>query len=150
MPRLLVIHHTTSPATEALLDAAVRGATAPEVEGVETVRVPALAVGVPDVLAADGYLLATPANLGYISGALKHAFDVVYYPVRDATQGRPYAAVVHGNNDTGGAIRAIDTITTGLGWRQVAATLSVIGEPSKADLESVWELAATVAATLLP
>lgn len=148
MPQLLVIHHTTSPATEELFDALVRGASTPEVEGVTVVRVPALSVGAADVLAADGYLLATPANLGYISGALKHAFDVVYYPVRDATRGRPYAALIHGNNDTTGALRAIDTITTGLGWVAAASALSVTGAPGKADLDAAWELGATLAATL--
>ncbi len=148
MPQLLVIHHTTSPATEELFDALVRGASTPEIEGVEVARVPALSVGVPDVLGADGYLLVTPANLGYISGALKHAFDLVYYPARDATRGRPYGAVVHGNNDTTGAVRAIETITTGLGWVPVAPVRSVIGAPTKADLEALWELGATLAATV--
>lgn len=149
MPRVLVVHHTTSPATEELFDALVRGAGTPDLEGVEVVRVPALSLGPAEVLAADGYLLATPANLGYISGALKHAFDVVYYPVRDATRSRPYGALVHGNNDTGGAVRAIETITTGLGWPPVAPVLSVVGAPTKADLDAAWELGATLAATVV-
>lgn len=48
------------------------GATDPEIQGVEVVRRPALTVSPTDMLEADGYLLGTPANLGYMSGALKH------------------------------------------------------------------------------
>src|SRR3712207_8818071 len=52
-----------------------------------------------DLLAADGVLLGTPANIGYMSGALKHFFDTVYYPCLDATVGLPYGVYVHGNED---------------------------------------------------
>jgi multimeric flavodoxin WrbA len=117
---------------------------------VEVIRRPALSVTVPDVLGADGYLLGTAANLGYMSGALKHAFDTIYYPCLDATRGRPYGVYVHGNNDTTGAIRGVESITTGLGWNKVAPPVTVIGEPSKSDLRRCWELGATVAAGLMP
>ena len=68
------------------------------------------------MLSADGYLLGTPANLGYMSGALKHFFDQIYYPCLDATVGRPYALYVHGNSDTAGAVRAVESLVTGLRW----------------------------------
>ncbi|WP_419773319.1 hypothetical protein [Gordonia alkanivorans] len=55
-----------------MFEAVVSGATDPEIEGVEVVRRAALAVTASDFLEADGYILGTPANLGYISGALKH------------------------------------------------------------------------------
>ena len=71
--RLLIIHRTPSPHTQEMF-AAVSGATDPEIEGVEVVRRPALTVTPTDILEADGYLLGTPANLGYMSGALKHYF----------------------------------------------------------------------------
>jgi multimeric flavodoxin WrbA len=102
------------------------------------------------VLGADGYILGTPANFGYMSGALKHFFDLVYYPCLDATRRRPYALYVHGNNDTAGAVRAVEGITTGLGWRRVQAPLTIIGTPSRADLDACWELGAAVAAGLAP
>jgi multimeric flavodoxin WrbA len=70
--RLLVIHHTPSPHTQEMFEAVVAGATAPDIQGVDVVRRPALTVSSTDVLAADGYLLGSPANLGYMSGALKH------------------------------------------------------------------------------
>lgn len=152
VPRLLVVHHTVSPATEELLDAVLRG-TRDDALGpagsLEVVVVPALAAGAPDVLAADGFLLGTPANIGYISGALKHFFDTVYYPCRAGTKGRPYGAYVHGNQDSTGAVRAIETITKGLGWMSVAPVLTVPGPISKPDREAAYELGATVAATLL-
>jgi hypothetical protein len=53
---------------------------------------------------------------------------------------------VHGNLDTGGAVRAIESITTGLAWQQVRPAVSVTGTPEKADLEACWELGALVAA----
>lgn len=68
---LLIVHHTPSPHTHEMFEAVVSGATDPEIEGVEVLRRPALTVSPAEMLAADGYLLGTPANLGYISGALK-------------------------------------------------------------------------------
>jgi multimeric flavodoxin WrbA len=102
-----------------------------------------------EMLEADGYLLGTPANLGYMSGALKHAFDVCYYPCLDTTRGRPFGLYLHGNEGTEGAERGVTAITTGLGWVQAVAHVVVSGKPSKGDLESCWELGATVAAQLM-
>ncbi|MFJ9543189.1 flavodoxin family protein [Streptomyces sp. NPDC101225] len=149
MPTLLIVHHTPSPNCQAMLEAVVAGATAPEIEGVEVVRRPALAATASDVLAADAYVLGTPANIGYMSGALKHFFDQIYYPCLDATRGRPFGCYVHGGSDVAGALRGIGTITTGLGWKTAAQPVTVTGEPAKAGLEACWELGATLAAGLL-
>ena len=98
-------------ATGTSVEAVLSGATCEEVSEVRVVRRPALAATVSDVLDADGYLLGTPANIGYMSGALKHFFDTIYYPCLDATKGRPYALYVHGNLGTEGAIKAVSSIT---------------------------------------
>ena len=149
MPTLLIIHHTPSPFMQDMFEAVVSGATAPDIEGVEVVRRAALQVTASDVLAADGYLLGTPANLGYMSGALKHAFDTFYYPCLDSTRGRPFGVYLHGNQGTEGAERSIATVTTGMGWEQVAAPVIVTGPPDAADRERCWELGATLAAGLM-
>jgi multimeric flavodoxin WrbA len=145
---LLVVHHTTSPATQELLEAALAGTKAEGIEGVDVVVRAALAATVSDALAADGFLLGTPANIGYMSGALKVFFDAVYYPTLTANEGAPYGLWVHGNNDTAGAVRAVESIAAGLGWRRAAEPVSVIGPPAKDDRDAVWNLAATVAVTL--
>jgi hypothetical protein len=151
--RLLVVHHTPSPALHALVERVLAGARDPEVAGagdtpVEVVSRPALTATALDALEADGYILGSPANLGYLSGALKHFFDLAYYPCLDVTAGRPFASFLHGNDDTAGAARALDKITTGLRWSRVAAPVEIVGEPSRADLDACWDLGATVAATL--
>lgn len=150
MPTLLIVHHTPSPNVQAMFEAVVAGATTDEIEGVTVVRKPALAATASDVLAADGYLLGTTANLGYMAGALKHFFDQIYYPCLDATRGRPYSYYVHGGSDVSGTTRGIERIVTGLAWEKAAEPVTVTGgEPTKDDLEALWELGATVAATLI-
>src|SRR5215831_16114412 len=114
MARLLIVHHTASPALEELLEAVLAGARTDEITGVEVQVVPALSAGAPDVLAADGFVLGTPANIGYMSGALKHFFDQIYYPCLQAKTAAPYGLYVHGASDTTGAVRAVKSIAAGL------------------------------------
>ena len=148
MPTLLIVHHTPSPNCQAMFEAVVSGATTPEIEDVRVVRRAALSATVSDVLDADGYLLGTPANLGYMSGALKHFFDQVYYPCLDETRGRPFGYYVHGGNDVTGAVRGIESIATGLGWRRAVDPVTLTGAPDRTGIEACWELGATVAAGL--
>jgi flavorubredoxin len=148
MPRLLIVHHTPSPALQEMLEAAISGARTDEIEGVEVVIRPALTAAAAEVLEADGYLLGTPANIGYMSGALKHFFDGIYYPCLEATRRRPYGLYVHGGMDTTGAVRAVESITAGLQWRPVRPPVTITGPPTKLDLEACWELGALLAAEL--
>ena len=146
---LLIVHHTPSPHTQEMFEAVLAGATDPAIEDVKVVRRAALSVTPMDMLEADGYVLGTPANLGYMSGALKHDFDTVYYPCLDSTRGRPFGLYVHGNEGTEGAEKGVTAITTGLGWVKAADYVVVSGAPTKPDLEACWNLGATVAAQLM-
>jgi multimeric flavodoxin WrbA len=146
---LLIVHHTPSPHMQEMFEAVLSGATDPDIEGVDVIRRPALTVSPTEMLEADGYLLGSPANLGYMSGALKHAFDCAYYQLLDTTRGRPFGLYLHGNEGTEGAERGVDAITTGLGWVKAAEHVLVSGKPSKDDVEACWNLGATVAAQLM-
>jgi len=148
VPRLLVVHHTPSPALQAMLEAVVAGARDPALVNVDVAVSPALAAGVPDVLAADGFVLGTPANIGYMSGALKHFFDQIYYPCLQAKTAAPYGLYVHGASDTAGAVRAVKSIVTGLGWAEVVNPVVVIGPVDSSVERQCYELGATVAANL--
>jgi NAD(P)H-dependent FMN reductase len=166
MARLLVVHHSPTRSMQALADAVLSGTADPEIEGVDVVVRPALEAGADDVLAADGYLLLTPANFGYMSGALKHFFDSTFLAVGGAlaadgsagggtgaetggsTSGRPFGLLVHGRYDTTGAVRSVLSIVGALGWRQSAGVLEVMGEVDEEARERGYELGATLAAVL--
>ncbi|ADU48112.1 flavodoxin family protein [Intrasporangium calvum] len=147
--RLLVVHHTPSPATQEILEAVLAGTRADGIEGVAVDVQPALSATASDLLAADAVLLGTPANIGYMSGALKHFFDTVYYPTFGAKRGLPYGYWVHGNNDTEGARRAIESIAGALGWVGSAAPLLVTGPVDREVREAAFELGGTLAAVLM-
>jgi multimeric flavodoxin WrbA len=148
--RLLVVHHTPSPATAELLDAVLAGAADPEITGVEVVARAALAATASDLLAADGVVLGTPANIGYMSGALKHFFDQVFYVCGHDTAGLPHGLYVHGNLGLEGAVRSVRSVADALGWTAVAAPVEVTGAPDRAALDACRELGAVVAATIAP
>lgn len=148
--RLLIVHHTPSPGMQAMLEQVVAGANDDLIEGVEVITRPALSAGACDVLNADGYLFGTPANIGYMSGALKHFFDQIYYPCLNATTRRPYGFYVHGNEGLEGAVRSIQSIASAMGWEPVAPPLESMGQPDATTLEACRELGAVAAATIMP
>ncbi len=161
MARLLVVHHSPTRSLQALTDAVVAGAHDESIEDVEVVVRAALEATADDVLAADGYLLGTTANFGYMSGALKHFFDSTFLAIGgqlddsgstdvDNTSGvtskRPFGLYLHGRYDLTGAIRSVTSITGALGWRQGYDVLEVLGEVTEAHLEAAYELGGTIAA----
>lgn len=150
MPRILVVHHSPSPATRAMLEAALAGLGQKGLEDVGVVVRPALTCSPVEALDSDGVVLGTPANIGYMSGALKHFFDQLYYVGLDVMAGRPYGLWVHGDNDATGAVRSVETFADALQWRKVAEPVRVIGQPDGAQRAALGELAATVAVSAQP
>lgn len=150
MAVLLVVHHSPGLSLSAMLSQVLAGAKAPGIDGVEVRDIEALNADASMIHAADGIILGTPANLGYMSGALKHFFDVSYNECLGTTRSMPYGLFVHGESDTAGAVLGVEKITTGLGWRLAQPPVSSIGEPGPAALERCWELGASLAAGLMP
>jgi multimeric flavodoxin WrbA len=144
----------------ALTDAVVAGASDDAIEGVEVVVRAALEADADDVLAADAVVLGTPANFGYMSGALKHFFDTIFLEAggalsddgsADVADGGklPYGLYVHGRYDTTGAVRAVQSIVGALTWRQAAPVLEVLGDVGEAEREAAYELGGTLAALVM-
>jgi multimeric flavodoxin WrbA len=111
---LLVVYHTMTDGTRQMAEAAVRGARAAG-DGVHVRQLLAAEAEAGDVLAADGYLFATPENLASMSGMMKDFFDRTYYAALDRINGRPYATLICAGSDGEGAARQVERIA--LGWR---------------------------------
>ena len=145
---LLVVYHSRSGSTARLLDAVVAGAAEGGGEAVEGRVLRAFDAGPEDVTWADAIVLGTPANFGYMSGALKDFFERIYHRCLDLTVGLPYALFVKGETDASGAVTSVERIVAGLRWRAVLPPLIVVGEVKPPDLDQARELGATVAAGL--
>jgi multimeric flavodoxin WrbA len=122
--RLLVVWHSHTGGARQMAQAAAEAARAEG--GVEVDLRHAPDAGPAEVLAADGYLFATPENLATMAGLMKDFFDRVYYPALDRVNGRPYAALVCAGSDGAGAARQIERIATGLRLKAVAPPLVVV------------------------
>jgi hypothetical protein len=129
-------------------EAALEGLKQEGLEQVEVVVRPALTCSPVEALEADGYLLGTPANMGYMSGALKHFFDQLYYVGLDVTRGRPYGVWVHGDNDATGCVRSVEKVADALAWRKAGEPVCVVGQPDAGQRAALGDLAATIAASL--
>jgi multimeric flavodoxin WrbA len=147
--RLLVIHHSPTESTRRLVDAAIAGANHPDRDGaVDVSEIGALAASAADIRLADGVLLGTTVNFGYMSGALKHFFDSTYRDLIDPTRRLPAGLWVKGTTDASGAVRAILPIIGALDWRLVQAPLVIEGDIDPSAEAAAYELGATVAASL--
>ncbi len=144
--RLLIIVHTPSPNTKRLFDAVVAGAG--DSGEIEIVARSPFEAGPDDVLAADGIILGTTENLGYMSGALKDFFDRSYYPCLEETQGTPYCLFIRAGHDGTGTRRGVETIVTGLRWRAVQEPIILRGDWREDFVEQCHELGAAMAAGL--
>ena len=117
---LLIVYHSLTGGTRQMAEAARAGAAGEAACAVRLLH--AAQAGPHDVLAADGYVFATPENLAAMSGQLKDFFDRSYYAVLDQVNGRPYASLVCAGSDGSNAARQMARIATG--WR-----LKAVAEP---------------------
>jgi len=144
--RMLIVCNTPSENTQALARAALSGAQHDSIENTQvTLKVP-LEANSEDVLQADGILIGTTENFGYMSGLVKDFFERIYYPCLEQTQGKPYALYIRAGNDGQGTKTAIEKIITGLRWKSVQPALILQGEYQPQFADQVRELGHLMAA----
>ena len=98
-----------------------------------------------DLLWADGLLLGTPENFGYMSGALKDFFDRTFYPAQGKVDGLAYGVFISAGNDGAGALSSIERIARGYPFKRVCEPVIARGEIATEILEQCGELGETMA-----
>ena len=147
MPRLLIVYHSQTGNTKAMAEAARQGATDPLIEGVDVQLKTVAEAGPEDLLAAQGLLLGTPENFGYMSGGMKDFLDRTFYPVEGKLRPLPYAVFISAGNDGEGALRAIRRIAGGYPFLEVQEPVIARGDVAR-HLPACRELGMTLAAGL--
>jgi len=113
MKKLLIVYYSYTGGTKQMVEAAAEAGQAEEGADVRVMR--AEDCHPDDMLAADGYIFATPENLAAIAGVMKAFFDRCYYPLLGKVEGRPYAAMICAGSDGENAKAQLERIATG--WR---------------------------------
>ena len=144
--KLLIVCNTPSENTQALANAALNGAQHESIDNTQATLQTPLETNSEDVQQADGILIGTTENFGYMSGLIKDFFERIYYPCLEQTQGKPYALYIRAGNDGLGTKTSVEKIITGLRWKSVQPALILQGDYQPQFVEQVTELGQLMAA----
>ena len=129
-------------------DAALCGVNHPDISEVAVRSLPPLDASPDDVLWADGVLMGTTENFGYMAGRIKDFFERIYYPCLEKKQGLPFALYIRAGLDGQGTITSIERIVTGLRWKYIKRPLLCQGDFQESFLTDCEDLGMFVAAGL--
>ena len=146
MKTLLIVYHTGGVKTAQMAGAVERGARAEQ--GVRVVMKRCADAGPQDVLGADGLILGTPENFGYMSGMMKDFLERIFYPCEGKVNGRPWALFVGAGQDGTGAVASVERIVAGLRLKKISEPIVVVKDLQPEQLAACEELGAALAAGL--
>jgi multimeric flavodoxin WrbA len=146
MKTLLIVYHTGGVKTAQMAEAVERGARSEG--GIQVVVKRCADAGPQDVLAADGLILGTPENFGYMSGMMKDFLERMFYACEGKVEGRPWALFVGAGQDGSGAVASVERIVTGLRLKKICEPIVVVKELKAEQLAACEELGAAMAAGL--
>jgi len=146
MKTLLIVYHTGGVKTATMAEAVARGAKGEQ--SVDVVVKRCAEAGPEDLLAADGLILGTPENFGYMSGMMKDFLERVFYACEGKVNGRPWALFVGAGQDGSGAVTSVERIALGLRLNKVHEPIIGLKDLTPEILKSCEELGAAFAAGL--
>lgn len=146
MKTLLIVYHTGGVKTARMAEAVERGARSEK--NVKVIVRRCAEAGPEDLLAADGLILGTPENFGYMSGMMKDFLERVFYSCEGKVNGRPWALFVGAGQDGSGAVASVERIVLGLRLQKVHEPVVVVKDLQENHLTQCEELGAGFAAAL--
>lgn len=146
MKTLLIVYHTHGVKTAHMAEAVERGARSEP--GVKVIVKRCAEAGPDDLLAADGLILGTPENFGYMSGMMKDFLERVFYPCEGKVNGRPWALFVGAGQDGSGAVNSVERIVAGLRLEKKSEAIICLRDLTPETLQKCEELGAAFAAGL--
>jgi multimeric flavodoxin WrbA len=146
MKTLLIVYHTGGVKTAQMAEAVARGARSEA--GVTVILKRCAEAGPEDLLAADGLILGTPENFGYMSGMMKDFLERVFYACEGKVNGRPWALFVGAGQDGSGAVASVERIILGLRLQKAHEPVVVVKDLQENHLKQCEELGAGIAAGL--
>lgn len=131
-----------------MADAVYEGATDEALEDTQVIVKQALEADSDDLLQADGLILGTPENFGYMSGGMKDFLDRTFYEVEGKLKPLPCGIFISAGNDGTGALTAIRRIAKGYPFIEVQEPIVVKGKATDSQIEACRELGLAMAAGL--
>lgn len=139
MRKLLVLSHTPSANTEALLQAIIKSAQEAETEALTITAKHFLEAEPEDLMDCHGVIFLCTENIGYMSGLAKDWFDRHFYYAEEHCQGMAYSLVVRAGLDGTATCKAVASICQGMGWNEALPPLVCKGEWQEGFVDQVSE-----------
>ena len=143
---LLIIAHAPSDNTAILARAALDAAVNYASNDLNIRLVSPFDVQAEDVIKANGIIIGTTENIGYMAGATKDMFDRCYNDWIDLCAGKPVGLYIRAGLDGTATKHALNSIFKGLGWRIIAPPLVLRGTWDSGFVDDVAELSLAMAA----
>ena len=144
MKRLSMVHHSIGGKTKEMASL-LTDMLSNEDQLIEFRSFSAFEAKASDILQSDGLIFGTPANFGYMSGALKDFFDRNYYELEGKVEAVPYAIFVSASSDGTGAVESIRRICRGLNLKEVQEPLVLTKKLSESDQHRLRDFGMTMA-----
>jgi multimeric flavodoxin WrbA len=113
---LLIVYHSKDGSTGKMAAAVWQGTQHEDVD-IEVRMRQAREADIDDLLWADGLVLGTPENFGYMSGMMKDFLERTFYPAEGKVEGLPFGIFISASNDGTGALSSLRRIWPAHGGR---------------------------------